>query len=239
MAKQTTFNASFDFSASGAGFAQSALSEAHRLAELGQAVGTAPTLAQWNEAAKAFQAGALATGYKAPEKLWERTVKRAQEAGQLVDKPKATGEAATKKAEQRKAASDAVAQAATKSPAELIEAAKVAAAAGQFGEAAKLDKLAQAVTKAAERKAAEAVADAVKPLIEALNTSRDTMRKENDVNGLEMLAIIARAIVSTKDKRAQVAELCAALKPATPAKLAQLETKPARSRKGKAATVAA
>ncbi len=239
MSKQIAFNASFDFAASGAGFAQSALTESNRLRELGEAIGTNPTLAQWLEAKKAFEAGALATGYKAPEKLWERTVKRAQEAGQLVDKPKSASADAQKKAEQRAAEQAKLAEAAKQSPAELIERAKQLAAEGKFAEAAKQEKLATAVVKAAERAASDAVADAIKPLIEAINAGRDAMRKANDVAGLELLALCAKAL--GEGKRAQVGEALAAFKPADPAKLAQLATpaKPARSRKGKAAEVAA
>lgn len=229
----TNQTSSFDFSASGLAFRASDVALARRLAELGEAL-RGLAYDAWMAARAAFVSGAEADGkYQDGAKLWERTIARGVALEVIDPRPVATGEAATKKAEQRKAAQAKVAEAAKVGPAVLLEQAKTAAALGKFADAAALEKLAQAAVKEAERAASAAVADTIKPLIEAINAGRDAMRKANDVAGLELLALCAKAL--GEGKRAQVGEALAAFKPASAAKLAQLP----KGRKGKAATVAA
>lgn len=230
---------SFDFSASGLAFRASDVALARRLAELGEAL-RGLAYDAWMAARAAFVSGAEADGkYQDGAKLWERTIARGVALEVIDPRPIATGDAATKKAEQRKVAQAKAAEAVKAGPAVLLEQAKAKAEAGAFKEAAQLQALAALAVKAAEKAASDAVADAVKPLIEAVNAARDAMRKANDVAGLELLALCAKAL--GEGKRAQVGEALAAFKAATPAKLAQLTAgaKPARQRKGKAAAVAA
>jgi hypothetical protein len=164
--------AAFDFAASGASIARSDSQRARLIAELGEAL-QGLTFVGWGMARAAFIAGAIGTGYKAPEDLYERTIKAGQSMGFIGDKPKAASTDATKKAEQRTKAATLIEEAKKLgTPAELRT-----KAAAELGKGAKADTdAAERLLKAAKLIETTAASDAKAASAEKVKMARDRIR---------------------------------------------------------------
>jgi colicin import membrane protein len=185
----------FDFAASGRAFALSEGQRGRLLQELGEQLKGAD-FAHWNAARDLFIAGALAAGWLAAEKLWERTIKAGNELGLIPEKPKATGPAATKQAAKREAQAAELAKVAEgKTPAQLrVEAAKHLAAGKASKESDAMLKAAEAIEKAADKAARDKAREAIKAADDRIRAARTALKEAGAIKALQALADAASAV---------------------------------------------
>lgn len=175
----------------GTAFAKHELRVASDLASFAEsaiATGAAASLVTYSAWSAEFQTAAVAAGYVAADRLFQRTWAAAVALGFLGEKPKAETPAAKAKAEKRAEAAAAIAG---KTPAELVAASIAASAAGNVSEAAGLMVAAQSAKKVADKAAKDAAAEQVKALRLSITDALARLIKSNDVKSIQKLAAAA------------------------------------------------
>jgi hypothetical protein len=169
---------------------------------LATALGTAPTLELWEAVSNAWKAQYKTTsrcGDDAVNMAWSRMVKRLSEFC-MLDKPKATGKSAVKKAESRSESKKAVQAAINAAGGDIVKLAESAAAAikaGNTKDAAVLSKAAIELQndagKAAEKAANDALKDARKKCADLVKTADAAMLEK-------ILGLLSGELVTMKKK---------------------------------------